>query len=128
MSTKYNPATGQYESQGFDAGIFGYDGMNFGDTEVDYSALPSFGMDTSYSPNTGSGNGGLFDYMGSSSFANTAGAFGDIAGGIGGLYGMYLGKEQLDDQKKNNKLYRRLADEQNTRRVGFEGAVKSAFA
>ncbi len=128
MSVQYNPATGQYETQGFDSGVFGYDGMNMGDSVVDYSALPSLenqGVQGGLYSSLSNNNGGAFS---SQNLGNTLQGIGGIAQGTAGLYGMYLGKQQLDDQKANNSLYRRLAQEQQTNRNNFTSSVRTAFA
>ncbi len=61
-------------------------------------------------------------------FGSLMGGIGGLAQGTAGLYGMYLGNRQLKDQEKNNSLYRRLAQEQQTNHNQFVGSVHSAFA
>lgn len=104
----------------------------------DKFGFPSYGYTQDYSDYLGEPS--TFDFMnpvstpasGSlfSQFSMTPGTMkgiGSLMEGISGLYGMYLGKQQLDDQRANNSLYRRLANEQNQRRVSFENNTAKAF-
>lgn len=105
---------------------FGMPEYGYSQPQTDYMNAPM-----NYGSMTPPATGSLFSQLGggASSMFSPDGmkGLGSIMGGVSGLYGMYLGKQQLDDQKANNSLYRRLANEQNQRRVGFENNTADAF-
>ncbi len=81
--------------------------------------------DYDYGQNGGGMNFNQAPQNGYQDFGSIMGGVGAGMQGISGLYGMYLGKQQLNEQKKNNSLYRRLAQEQQTNRNNFVSGTKA---
>jgi len=80
------------------------------------------GMDTSDVPEY---NAGLFNY-GKNNF--TAAGFGDIVGGLGGLYGMYQGNKMMGLAKDDMNMRKQSYTDARNDRNNFLSDTKTAFS